>query len=212
MFAPPCNILYIWAIPSRPRCQDFSGDHALHQGTPRCPRVPYQKNKSTGSSLQQFQSTWPFLNLQLTDRQHHSRITNEILKTFDCSNEVVLVLLDLSAAFDTVDCTLLIERLRLYLNFFRHCSAMVHIIILMGPFSESNYSGAPNEKIVQNLNIALLNVFQYLNGRYRHIFIPQKFFICSDFLAESSYRDQNTPLRKNQPEKRPQKFQAAFLG
>ena len=36
--------------------------------------------------------------------------------------------------------------------------------------------GAPNENIVQNhSNIALLNVFQsfqYLNGRYRHIFIP----------------------------------------
>ena len=33
--------------------------------------------------------------------------------------------------------------------------------------------GAPNENIVQNhLNIALLNVFWYLNGRYRHIFIP----------------------------------------
>ena len=35
-----------------------------------------------------------------------------------------------------------------------------------------------------NLNVALLNVFQYLNVRYRHIFIPYKFFICSDFLAE----------------------------
>ena len=34
-------------------------------------------------------------------------------------------------------------------------------------------SGAPNENIFQNhLNIALLNVFYYLNGRYRHIFIP----------------------------------------
>ena len=33
-------------------------------------------------------------------------------------------------------------------------------------------SGAPDENIVQNhLNIALLNVFYYLNGRYRHIFI-----------------------------------------
>ena len=33
--------------------------------------------------------------------------------------------------------------------------------------------GLPNESIVQNhLNIALLNVFWYLNGRYRHIFIP----------------------------------------
>ena len=37
---------------------------------------------------------------------------------------------------------------------------MVHIIILMGPFLESNYSVAPNENIVQKyLNIALLNVF-----------------------------------------------------
>ena len=34
-------------------------------------------------------------------------------------------------------------------------------------------SGAPNENIVQNhLNIAWLNVFYYLKGRYRHIFIP----------------------------------------
>ena len=34
-------------------------------------------------------------------------------------------------------------------------------------------TGAPNENIVQKyLNMALLNVFQYLNGRYRHIFIP----------------------------------------
>ena len=33
--------------------------------------------------------------------------------------------------------------------------------------------GALNENIVQNhLNIALLNVFSDLNGRYRHIFIP----------------------------------------
>ena len=47
-------------------------------------------------------------------------------------------------------------------------------------------SGAPNENIVQNhLKIALLNVFQYLNSRYRHIFIAEKFFICSDFLDES---------------------------
>ena len=34
-------------------------------------------------------------------------------------------------------------------------------------------AGAPNENIVQNhLNMQLLNVFWYLNGRYRHIFIP----------------------------------------
>ena len=34
-------------------------------------------------------------------------------------------------------------------------------------------TGAPNETIVQNhLNIPFLNVVWYLNGRYRHIFIP----------------------------------------
>ena len=54
------------------------------------------------------------------------------------------------------------------------------------PATITDRTGAPNENIVQNhLNMALLNVFQYLNGRYRHIFIPQKFSICSDFLAES---------------------------
>ena len=34
-------------------------------------------------------------------------------------------------------------------------------------------TGAPNENIVQNhLNIALLNILKYLNGRCGHIFIP----------------------------------------
>ena len=119
-----------------------------------------RKTKALVQVYSNFSQYGFFRNLQLRDRQHHFRITNEILKTFDSSNEIALVLLDLSAAFYTLDYTLLIERLRLYLNFFRHCSAMVHIIILMGPFSESNYSVAPNENIVQNyLNIALLNVF-----------------------------------------------------
>ena len=50
--------------------------------------------------------------------------------------------------------------------------------------------GTQRELIVRNqLNIALLNEFQYLNGRYRQIFIPLKFFICSDFLAESYSSD-----------------------
>ena len=42
-------------------------------------------------------------------------------------------------------------------------------------FLNWEYLGAPNENIVQNhLNIALLNVLYYLNGRFRHIFISQK--------------------------------------
>ena len=36
--------------------------------------------------------------------------------------------------------------------------------------------GTQREDSSNHLNIVLLNVFQYLNGRYRHIFIPQKFF------------------------------------
>ena len=45
-------------------------------------------------------------------------------------------------------------------------------------------SGARNENIVQNhLNIALLNVFQYLNGRYRHIFM--RFSIFASCLEKS---------------------------
>ena len=38
-----------------------------------------------------------------------------------------------------------------------------------GKQGKSYMPGASNENIVQNhLKIALLNVFQYLNGRYRH--------------------------------------------
>ena len=70
-------------------------------------------------------------------------------------------------------------------------NSFVMRIIVIGELPKTNHSckyvsGAPKKNIVQNhLNIALLNEFQYLNGGYRHIFIPQKFFICSDFLAES---------------------------
>ena len=39
------------------------------------------------------------------------RVTNDLLREIDSGNEVVLVLLDLSAAFDTIDHTLLLERL-----------------------------------------------------------------------------------------------------
>ena len=39
--------------------------------------------------------------------------------------------------------------------------------------STPKYIETPNKNIVQNhLNMALLNLFLYLNGRYRNIFIP----------------------------------------
>ena len=63
---------------------------------------------------------------------------------------------------------------------------LLYFVIEGAVQSDVNAAGAPNENIVQNhLNIALLNVFWYLNGGYGHIFILYKFFICSDFLAES---------------------------
>ena len=45
------------------------------------------------------------------------RVTDDILKTLDSNGEVILVLLDLSAAFDTLDHQILLARTRKYFNF-----------------------------------------------------------------------------------------------
>ena len=47
---------------------------------------------------------------------HLHKVTDDILKTLDSHNDVVLVMLDLFAAFDTLDHTL-VERLRSYFGF-----------------------------------------------------------------------------------------------
>ena len=51
---------------------------------------------------------------------------------------------------------------------------MLKLIGMSSKMADGNQqTGASNENIIQNhLNIALLNVFQYLNGSNRHIFIP----------------------------------------
>ena len=64
-----------------------------------------------------------FPSLRSAYRQHHFtetallKVTDDILKTLDSHSEVVLVMLDLSAVFDTLDHTLLVERLRSYFGF-----------------------------------------------------------------------------------------------
>lgn len=56
--------------------------------------------------------------LQAAYQQSHStetallRVQNDILRAIDCKKEVILVMLDLSAAFDTIDHDILISRLR----------------------------------------------------------------------------------------------------
>ena len=57
---------------------------------------------------------------QSVNRKHHFtemtllRVTNDIFRTVDRRQDVVLVLLDLSAAFDTIDHTILVEWLKSY--------------------------------------------------------------------------------------------------
>ena len=56
-------------------------------------------------------------------RKHHFtemtslRVTNDIFRTVDRRQDVVFVLLDLSAAFDTIDHTILVEWLKSYFAF-----------------------------------------------------------------------------------------------
>ena len=68
--------------------------------------------------------------MQSAYRKHHStettllRVTNDIRRTIDRRQGVVLVLLDLSAAFDTNDRTILVERLESYFGFSKHCAGL----------------------------------------------------------------------------------------
>ena len=84
-----------------------------------------------------------------------TRAHNDVLQAIDNNRCVVLILLDLSAAFGTVDHTILPQRL--------HCRFVFKGKVLdwfRSSLRSKSFSGAPNENIIQNhLNIALLNVF-----------------------------------------------------
>ena len=82
-------------------------------------------------------------------------------------------------------------------------------------FRTFEFKGAPNENIIQNhLNIALLNALWYLNGRYRHFFIPYKFFICRSWKSsDTKIIEMKTYLFENFSQKKgSRKFLVSFLG
>ena len=64
-----------------------------------------------------------FPTLQSAYRQYHStetamiKVTNDILRAIDDYSDVILVLLDLSAAFDNLDHHILLSRLQSYFGF-----------------------------------------------------------------------------------------------
>ena len=72
--------------------------------------------------------------LQSTYRTGHStetallKVQNNILMNFNCKHVTLLVLLDLSAAFDTVDHDILLARLKSSVGIKWHCSKLVYVL------------------------------------------------------------------------------------
>ena len=73
-------------------------------------------------------------NFQSACKVHHSnetvmaKVQDDILHATDSSKAVVLFMLDLSAAFDTVSHEILLDRLSQHKWYYRVCTRMVHIL------------------------------------------------------------------------------------
>lgn len=85
-FRPVCNLPFLSKIIERAvavKLNDYGLNEAFH--------LAYKKNHSTESAL--------------------FRVTNDILRAIDDNSNTILLLLDLSSAFDTVDHSILLNRL-----------------------------------------------------------------------------------------------------
>ena len=76
--------------------------------------------------------------MQSAYRNHHStetallRVMNAFLRTVDCRQDVVLVLCDLPAVYDTLDHTMLLDRLSRYFSFSHTVLRWFLSILLVG--------------------------------------------------------------------------------
>ena len=83
-------------------------------------------------------------NFQSAYKVHHStetvlvKVQDDILHAIDCNKAVVLLMLDLSAAFDTVSHEILLDRLSQHKWYYRVCTRMVHILPVISYAIHSN--------------------------------------------------------------------------
>ena len=83
-------------------------------------------------------------NFQSACKVHHSnetvmaKVQDDILHATDSNKAVVLLMLDLSAAFDTVSHEILLDRLSQHKWYYRVCTRMVHILPVISYAIHSN--------------------------------------------------------------------------
>ena len=84
-------------------------------------------------------------NFQSACKVHHSnetvmvKVQDDILHATDSNKAIVLLMLDLSAAFDTVSHEILLDRLSQHKWYYRVCTRMVHILPVISYAIHSNW-------------------------------------------------------------------------